>query len=89
MTNKLILSAIAAAATLAAAGSANACPAGYEPVWIQGNKVCKFAGVGGNGNLRANPQPGVDTQGGMESLAVTNQLQSNHNSRKQKIRRQH
>ena len=81
--NKLLLSAIAAAATLAAAGSANACPAGYEAVWIQGNKVCKFAGVGGNGNLQANPQPGVN------AVSAAGKLQSNNNATRQKIKRQH
>jgi hypothetical protein len=83
MTNKLILSALAAAATLAVAGSAQACPAGYEAVWIQGNKVCKFAGVGGNGNLSANPQPGVN------AVAASSKLQSNNSAKKQKIKRQH
>jgi len=57
MKNKILLSVLAAAASLTAASSAHACGAGYEPVWIQGNKVCKFAGVAGNGNLKAPSLP--------------------------------
>ncbi|MGF1622062.1 MAG: hypothetical protein ACFCUR_15775 [Rhodomicrobiaceae bacterium] len=68
MTNKLILSAIAAAATLAAAGSAHACPAGYEAVWIQGNKVCKFAGVAGNNSLKAPSLPDYNKSGDAKVL---------------------
>jgi hypothetical protein len=38
-----ILAAIFAAVGMTAlAQPASACPNGYEPVWIQGNKVCKI-----------------------------------------------
>lgn len=42
MPTRLIAAIIAAAGLLALAQPASACPAGYEPVWIQGNMVCKF-----------------------------------------------
>lgn len=50
------------AAVVAAAGMANiahpapACPNGNEPVWIQGNKVCKF------NTLKFDCKPDMDPQ---------------------------
>lgn len=41
MHKKIFVAAAAAAVAMAGLSApASACPAGYKPVWIQGNKVC-------------------------------------------------
>lgn len=42
MKTRLIAVVIAAGGLAALAQPASACPAGYEPVWIQGHMVCKL-----------------------------------------------
>jgi len=56
MTKTLATSTIAAFITIAMLGSASACPNGYKPVWIQGNKVCQLDASASN-KLKAKTKP--------------------------------
>lgn len=49
---------VTAAAMLALASPAGACPNGYEAVWIQGHKVCRVKLPNLQFQVKTNPEPG-------------------------------
>ncbi len=67
MKNKLLLSAIAAAASVAMIGSASACAPGYKSVKIDGNWVCRID-VTPNNKIKAKTKPGLPQTSGVSRL---------------------
>lgn len=56
MNTKLLVSAIAAAASLAMISSASACAPGYKPVKVQGNWICRIDATSTN-KIKAKTKP--------------------------------